>query len=73
MTSGEDQARAPRRIGVGRRSQLTWFEPRIEQWLHEDPGISSAEILSRLRDAGYSGGKTALYELVRRLRLLASG
>jgi len=73
LTPVGDRARAPRRAGVGRRSTLAWYAPLIEQWLREDPDVSSAEILDRLRRAGYGGGKTALYELVRRLRLLASG
>jgi hypothetical protein len=38
------------------------------QWLREDPDLSGAEILRRIRLAGYRGGKSALYELVRRLR-----
>jgi hypothetical protein len=39
------------------------------QWLRENPNVSSAEILRRVRLAGYRGGKSALYELVRRLRV----
>jgi len=70
MTPGDDQARSPRRRGVGRRSQLVLFSHWVEQWLVEDPNLSSAEILSRIRRSGYRGGKSALYELVRRLRLL---
>jgi hypothetical protein len=49
------------------------YAPLIDRFLREDPDLSTAEILNRLRGAGYNGGKTALYELVRRLRLLASG
>jgi len=45
----------------------------IGQWLREDPDLSSAKVLSRVRLVGYQGGKSALYELVRRLRLLDSG
>ena len=70
MTSADDRARSPRRRGVGRRSELVLFSHWIERWLVEDPDLSSAEILSRVRRAGYRGGKSALYELVRRLRLL---
>jgi len=39
------------------------------QWLREDPALTTAEILRRLRLAGYRGGKSALYELVKRLRV----
>jgi hypothetical protein len=40
----------------------------VAQWLREDPDLSGAKILRRIRLAGYRGGKSALYELVRRLR-----
>jgi hypothetical protein len=46
--------------------------PQIAQWLRESPNISSSEILQCLRLAGYRGGKSALYELVRRLRVRRS-
>ena len=70
VTPADDQTQSPRRRGIARRSQLVLFSHWIEQWLVEDPDLSSAEILSRVRRAGYRGGKSALYELVRRLRLL---
>ena len=70
VTPSDDQTQSPRRRGVGRRSQLVLFSHWVEQWLVEDPNLSSAEILSRIRRSGYRGGKSALYELVRRLRLL---
>jgi hypothetical protein len=35
--------------------------------------LSGAEVLRRVRLVGYRGGKSALYELVRRLRLTNSG
>ena len=73
MTPVGDQARTPRRSGVGRRSTVGLYAPLIDRLLREDPDLSTAEILNRLRGSGYDGGKTALYELVRRLRLLASG
>jgi hypothetical protein len=31
--------------------------------------MSGAEVLRRAREVGYRGGKSALYELVRRLRI----
>jgi len=31
--------------------------------------LSGAEVLRRAREVGYRGGKSALYELVRRLRI----
>jgi hypothetical protein len=59
---------APRPRGVGRPSTVAPYEPLVAQWLREDPDPSGAEILRRVRLAGYRGGKSALYELVRRVR-----
>jgi hypothetical protein len=53
---------------VGRPSKLVQYAPQIAQWLREDPAPSAIEILRRVRLAGYRGGKSALYELVRRVR-----
>jgi len=45
------------------------YAPPVTQWLRENPEVSGAEILRRVRLAGYRGGKSALYELVKRLRV----
>jgi hypothetical protein len=58
--------------GVGRPSTVAPFAPQIEVWLRQEPALSGAEILRRAREVGYRGGKSALYELVRRLRGPAS-
>jgi hypothetical protein len=55
--------------GVGRPSTVAPFAPQIEAWLREAPTMSGAEVLRRAREVGYRGGKSALYELVRRLRI----
>lgn len=55
--------------GVGRPSTVAPFAPQIEAWLRETPALSGAEVLRRAREVGYQGGKSALYELVRRLRI----
>jgi hypothetical protein len=55
--------------GGGRPSIVAQYASQIRQWLREDPGLSSADVLRRMRLAGYRGGKSALYELVRRLRV----
>ena len=47
---------------------MAQYAPQVAEWLREESGLSSAEILRRVRLAGYRGGKSALYELVRRLR-----
>src|SRR5207237_5404919 len=54
---------------VGRPWQMAPYAPQVAQWLREDPNLSGAEILRRVRLAGYRGGKSAFYELVRRLRV----
>ena len=54
--------------GVGRPSTVAQYAQRITEWLRDEPAISGAEVLRRVRLVGYAGGKSALYELVRRLR-----
>ena len=61
------------RRGVGRPSTVAPFAPQISQWLQAEPMLSGAEVLRRVRLIGYPGGKSALYELVRRLRPTVSG
>lgn len=61
------------RRGVGRPSTVAAYAPKISEWLHAEPVISGAEVLRRARLIGYQGGKSALYELVRRLRTAVSG
>jgi hypothetical protein len=56
----------PRR--TGRPSTVVAWESQVAQWLREQPDLSGAEILRRVRIAGYRGGKSALYALVMRLR-----
>jgi hypothetical protein len=68
VRSFEGQAWTPRPRGVGRPSLVVRYAPQVSQWLREDSDLSGAEILRRARLAGYRGGKSALYELVRRLR-----
>jgi hypothetical protein len=52
----------------GRPSTVAPYAPQVTQWLSEDPDLPGVEILRRIRLAGYRGGRSALYELVRRLR-----
>ena len=59
--------------GVGRPSKIRPYVPRVAEWLRENPNLSSAEVLRRVRLDGYRGGKTALYEVVRRLRAPGAG
>jgi transposase len=58
---------------VGRPSSVKEYESLIQSWLlaarnPEDGPLKSAEIYSRLKKMGYEGGKTAVYELVRKIR-----
>jgi len=52
----------------GRPSKVAPYASQVAQWLREAPDLSGAEILRRVRLAGYRGGKSALYELVKQLR-----
>lgn len=53
---------------VGRPSTVAQHSPQVIAWLREDPTLSGAAIVRRIRLGGYAGGKSAIYELVRRLR-----
>jgi transposase len=58
---------------VGRPSEIDAFEADIVQWLSEprnpeDGEMKGTEVIARLRSQGYKGGKSAVYEMVRRLR-----
>ncbi len=58
--------RAKRKIG--RPSTVANFRKQVVEILQETPDLASLEILRRVRQTGYSGGKTALYALVASLR-----
>ena len=54
---------------IGRPSIAAPWAQLVESWLGEDHALLGVEILRRLRDEhAYRGGKSAVYELVRRLR-----
>ena len=63
------------RKGSGRPGEVSDYAAEITAWLLEernpaDGPMKNQEVLARLRQKGYTGGKTALYELVKRLRPL---
>ena len=58
--------RAKRRIG--RPSQVEDFRKLLVEILQEKADLPSVEVLRRAREAGYAGGKSALYALVASLR-----
>ena len=53
---------------IGRPSTVANFRKQVVEILQETPELASLEILRRVREAGYPGGKTALYALVASLR-----
>jgi hypothetical protein len=53
---------------VGRPPTVAQHSSLVVSWLREDPTLSGAEVVRRIRLGGYTGGKSAIYELVRRLR-----
>jgi len=53
---------------IGRPSSVTNFRKQVVGILQEEPDLATLEILRRVREAGYQGGKTALYALVASLR-----
>lgn len=54
--------------GVGRPSEVVRYEKVIRGWLEERSDLPTVEVLHRLREVGYRGGKSAVYDLVRRIR-----
>jgi transposase len=72
VTSAEEPALGERKR-VGRPSEISEYSDEITVWLAEerdprDGPMKSQEVLARLRQRGYTGGKTAVYELVKQLR-----
>jgi len=54
--------------GVGRPSKAAPYREDVEKILAEEPGLMSLEILRRVRERGYDGGKSAMYRLIAELR-----
>ncbi|MEN8183021.1 MAG: IS21 family transposase, partial [Myxococcota bacterium] len=67
MTEVEDGAERERRR-IGRPSKAEPFRKLVVDLLGEEPELMSLEILRRARLSGYTGGKTALYDLVAAVR-----
>jgi len=63
-----DDATEREKRQIGRPSLVENFRKLIVAILEEKPDLPSLEILRRVREAGYLGGKTALYALVASLR-----
>ena len=54
--------------GIGRPSKAERFRGDVEGWFEEDPELPTRELLRRAKERGYRGGKSAFYELVRKVR-----
>jgi transposase len=63
-----DDAAEREKRRIGRPSKVNHFRKFLVAILEEKPDLPSLEILRRVREAGYRGGKTALYALVASLR-----
>jgi transposase len=63
-----DDTAERRRRGVGRPSKVAPYRGVVEEILSDEPCLMSLEILRRVRLEGYSGGKSAMYELISELR-----
>jgi len=61
-------AEAARRAGLGRPSKVDAFRVQIAAWLLAEPELQGIAILQRLRDEGYGGGKSAVYDALKELR-----
>jgi len=67
--SDSDTAALVRARAVGRPSIAAAWAVTIGGWLQDDRQLPSGEIVRRLQqEHGYRGGKSALYELIRRVR-----
>ncbi len=64
--AGEKRLRVVR--GAGRPSEMARFRTRVIEILKEKPDLLSVEILRRLREVGYEGGKSAAYDFIAMLR-----
>ena len=54
--------------GAGRPSTVARFRPHVQAILEAEPDLPSVEILRRMQELGYEGGKSALYDFVAMLR-----
>lgn len=63
-----DDGAARKEAGVGRPSSVESFRGLVVETLEKEPRVKSVELLHRVRQAGYQGGKSAFYALVARVR-----
>jgi len=63
-----DDAAELKRRGVGRPAKAAPFAEQIKEILKGEPALPTLEVLRRVKEDGYLGGKSALYELVQSVR-----
>jgi transposase len=63
-----DDTAERRRRRVGRPPKATAAEANVRHWLQGEPAVPTQELLRRAIEKGYTGRKSAFYELVARLR-----
>lgn len=59
---------APVTVQRSRSSKLDAFKPMIQDWLQQDPTVTSAVIEQRLHQQGFSGGHTIIRDYVHAIR-----
>ncbi len=64
--AGDKRLRVVR--GAGRPSEVARFRSHVLEILKEEPDLLSVEVLRRLREVGYAGGKSAAYDFIAMLR-----
>src|SRR5262245_46256304 len=72
---GEPPARLEEESGatrVGRPSKVEAFRELVAGILQKEPDLLTVEVLHRARQAGYTGGKSALYDLAASLRPIST-
>ncbi len=68
VTTVDNEAERARRQ-VGRPAKAEDYRAVLVQALTDDPAVRTVELLHRARQAGYTGGKSALYALAQTLRV----
>ncbi len=61
-------AGVPKRARPGRPSGVARYRDAVAEMLRAEPKLKSVDVVRRLRERGYTGGKSAVYELVKLLR-----
>lgn len=64
----KESSTEPLKRSVGRPSKAQPFRTFVVDLLLKQPGLRSLEIVDRARQAGYGGGKSALYSLIASVR-----